>query len=205
MRTRPVEHPVDLDAEQRRPVPSLVSLVEASALPAPPSWRALAKTWLAFVAIVLVTAAIFAVIAPDWLAAPTRTLPDTTTMVVEIASNNLLIAIMVLLGGWLAAAHLRRGRRATAVPFALLPALVMTRSLLTVGAVGGADLPWLASAARWWLLEFVAYATVTHTALWLIRHPDVVYQPESHRALRRALVLMTIALVVGAVVEVFSA
>ncbi len=170
----------------------------------PPSWRQLAAAWLVFVMVVVGSAALVAVVAPSWLSSSTRSLPHTVAMIADIATNNLLIGLVPLFGGWLAAAHLRRGRRLMALPFALVSALVVARSLLTIGAVGGSDLPWLAGATRWCLLELVAYATASYTGLWLIRHPETLYCRESHRALRRALAVMVSALVAGAVVEVLS-
>ncbi len=170
----------------------------------PPSSRQLAAAWLASVMVVVASAALVAMVAPTWLSSRTRGLPHTVAMIAYIAANNLLIGLVPLFGGWLAAAQLRRGHRLRALPFAAVPALVMVRSLLTIGAVGGSDLPWLAGATRWWLLELVAYATASYTGLWLIRHPETLYRRESHRALRRALAVMVSALVAGAVVEVLS-
>lgn len=187
--------------------PGVVSIPvsdDAVAAARPPSWRELAAAWVGFVMVVLATAAVVAVVAPDWLRSPTRGLPHTAVMIADIATVNLLIALVPLVGGWLAAAYRRRGRRRMALAFALASGLVMVRSLLTVGAVGGADLPWLVGATRWWLLELVAYATASYTGLWLIRHPGTLYRPESHRALRRALAVMVATLVAGAFVEVLS-
>ena len=120
---------------------------------APPSWVELARAWAALALAVLVSAAATALLAPGWLDGPTRSLPDRPLLMLDIFFNNLLLALLPLIGGWLAAGHLLAGRRRLAWLFVLLPAVVVARSVVTIGAVGGADPGWLADAARWWLLE----------------------------------------------------
>lgn len=170
-----------------------------------PAWRQLALAWIAFVAVVLGTAAIVAAIAPDWLGGSTRALPDSAGLIGQIAVNNALLALLPLFGGWLAASHRRAGRRVVALPFAIAPALITARSLLTIGAVGGADPAWLADAARWWLLELAAYAAAGYTGLWLVGHPEALDTPAAPRAMRRAFAVIAIALPAGAAVEVLTA
>jgi hypothetical protein len=162
-------------------------------------------TWVAFVALVLAVAAVVHLAAAGWLGdADERELPDQPLLVLDIFVNNLLLALLPLIGGWLAAGHLSAGRRLGAAPFLVLPAVVLVRSLATIGAVGGADPGWLADAARWWLLEVAALAVAAHTGLWLARHPQLreEYGPP---ALRRALALVVAALALAAGVEVMSA
>ena len=109
--------------------------------------------------------------APGWLPDDERELPDRPLLMLDIFVNNLLLALVPLLGGWLAAGHLNAGRRRLAAAFLLVPAVIVARSLVTIGAVGGSDPGWLADAARWWLLEVGALAVATRTGLWLARHP----------------------------------
>ncbi len=171
----------------------------------PPSWGELTMTWALFVAVVLAVAAVVHLAAGGWLGdAGERELPDRPLLVLDILLNNLLLALLPLFGGWLAAGHLSAGRRLLAAVFLLLPAVVVGRSLVTIGAVGGADPGWLADAARWWLLEVAALAVAAHTGLWLARHPQLreEYGPT---ALRRALALVVVALSLAACVEVLSA
>ena len=162
-------------------------------------------TWVLFVALVLAVAAVVHLAAAGWLGdADERELPDRPLLVLDIFVNNLLLALLPLIGGWLVAGHLSAGRQLVAAVFLLLPAVVLVRSLVTIGAVGGADPGWLADAARWWVLEVAALAVAAHTGIWLARHPQLraEYGPP---ALRRALALVVAALAVAACVEVLSA
>jgi hypothetical protein len=171
----------------------------------PPSWVQLATTWALFVAIVLAVAAAVHAIAPDWLGGlGVRELPDRPALVFDIFVNNLLLALVALLAGWLAAGHRMAGRRLVAGAFVLLPALIVARSLATIGAVGGGDPAWLADASRWWLLEVGALAVSARTGLWLASHPQ---QRGDHgpTAIRRAVRVIVGALLLGAVVEVLTA
>jgi hypothetical protein len=167
-------------------------------------WKALAATWSLFVAAVLGVTGLVAVVAPDWLAGETRELPDSPLLIVDILTNNLLIALLPLLGGWLAAGYSLAGRRLLADLFLLAPALIVGRSLVTIGAVGGADPAWLAGAARWWLLELAALAASSYTGLWLARHPEL-REHHGARAACRAVRIVVASLTVGAVVEVLTA
>ncbi|MGI8944772.1 MAG: hypothetical protein ACR2GL_00850 [Thermoleophilaceae bacterium] len=143
--------------------------------------------------------------APGWLGdTGERELPDSPLLVIDIFVNNLLLALVPLFGGWLAAGHLSAGRRGAAAAFVLLPAVIVARSLATIGAVGGADPAWLADAARWWLLELAALAASVRTGLWLWRHPRL-REEHGPAAMRRALTVVVLALGVGACVEVLSA
>jgi hypothetical protein len=169
-----------------------------------PSWGALTLAWGALVLAVVVTAAAMAVVAPGWLDGPTRALPDRPLLMLDIFFNNLLLALLPLIGGWLAAGHLLAGRRRLALVFVLLPAVVVARSVATIGAVGGADRGWLADAARWWLLELAALAAAGWTGLWLVRHPQLRGR-RGAAAARRALAVVVTTLAAGAVVEVLSA
>jgi hypothetical protein len=167
-------------------------------------WKALAATWVVFVAVVLVVAGLVAVVAPDWLDGETRELPDSPLLIVDIFVNNLLIALLPLLGGWLAAGCLVAGRRLLAGMYLLAPVLIVGRSLVTIGAVGGADPAWLAGAARWWLLELVALAASACTGLWLARHPEL-RERDGTRAIRPAGSIVVVSLAMAAVVEVLTA
>ncbi len=170
----------------------------------PPSWRALATSWAAFVAATLLVAATVALVAPDLLDGETFELPDRPSLVVAIFVNNLLLALAPLLGGWVAAWHRLAGRRVLAWAFVVIPVLTVARSLATIGAVGGSDGAWLAEAARWAVLELGALAVATHTGLWLFRHPEQ-RERRGGEAVRRALAFVVAALVVGALVEVLTA
>lgn len=165
----------------------------------------MARAWAALTGVVLVTAAVTAVVAPDWLAGPTRELPDDPLFMAELFTRNLLLAVVIpLLGGWLAAGQRLEGRRIRAAIFVVLPGVIIARSLLTIGAVGGADLPWLADAARWWLLELVAVAAAGTTGLWLARHPHL-RRTQGPAAIRRAAMIAASALACGALIEVLTA
>jgi hypothetical protein len=165
----------------------------------------LATTWALFVAAVLVVTVTVRLVVPGWLGnLGERELPDRPLLILDIFVNNLLLAFVPLFGGWLAAGHLRAGRRVVAGVLLLLPAVVIGRSLVTIGAVGGGDPDWLADATRWWLLEVGALAVAAHTGLWLARHPEV-RDERGPVAMRRALAAATGALLVAAVVEVLTA
>lgn len=161
-------------------------------------------TWSVFVALVLVVAGVVAVAAPDWLGGHTRRLPDSPVLIVDILVNNLLIALLPLLGGWLAAGYVLAGRRLVANLFVLAPTVIVVRSLVTIGAVGGSDPPWLADAARWWLLELLALAVSWHTGCWLARHPDQREQ-QGRLAARRTVAIVVTSLTGAALVEVLTA
>lgn len=161
-------------------------------------------TWALFVALVLSVAGLVAVVAPDWLPGGTRELPDSPRLMVDIFANNLLIALLPLLGGWLAAGYTLGGHGVVARLFVLAPALVVARSLVTIGAVGGADPAWLARAARWWLLELVALAVSCRSGWWLAGHPNQREQ-DGPLAARRTLAIVVVSLAAAAVVEVLTA
>lgn len=169
-----------------------------------PSRRLLAGVWLGFVAVVLLVAGVVRLVAPSWLGDGERELPDQPLLMLDIFFHNLVLVLVPLFGGWLAAGHRLAGRPAVAALFLLLAGLVVARSLVTIGAVGGADPAWLADAARWWLLELAALATAACTGSWLARNPRLRdrHGPE---AIRRALAVIVTALAVAAVVEVLSA
>lgn len=170
----------------------------------PPSWRELTRAWAACVPIVLAATAVTLVVAPRWIGEGEVELPDEPSLIVEIFLNNLQLALLPLIGGWLAAGHLLSGRRRIAALFVFPPAAIVLRSLLMIGAVGGADPAWLLDAARWWLLEIAALAVAARTALWLVRNPTM---RDSHgpRAMRRAFATIVGLLATGAVVEVLTA
>jgi hypothetical protein len=172
---------------------------------APPSWTQLGRTWAGFVAVVVVVAALVHAAAPHWLGeSGERRLPDRPLLVLDIFFNNLLLAFVPLFGGWLAAGHARAGRRLIAAAFLLAPALIVARSLVTIGAVGGGDPAWLADATRWWLLEVGALAVASRTGHWLAHHPHQ-RDAQGSAAMRRAMALIVSALLVAAVVEVLTA
>ena len=176
----------------------------ARGVPAP-SWATMALMWAALTAVVVASAAITAVVAPDWLDDPVRELPNDPLLMAEVFTRNLLLAAVIpLLGGWLAAWHRLEGRRVAAAIFVVLPGVIIARSLLTVGAVGGSDPQWLAAASRWWLLELAAMAAAATAGLWLVRHPDqrATYGPA---VIRRALVIAVSALVCATLIEVLTA
>ena len=173
--------------------------------PRPPSWSALALAWALLVAAVVAVAVGVHLAFPGWLEdTPAHPLPDDALTVLDIFFNNLVIAVCPAFGGWLAAGHLAAGRRLAAAVFLALPAIVVVRSIATVGAVGGGDLPWFFDAARWWLLEFAAIAVSARTGLFLARHPQA-RDEHGPPAMRRAVGVVVLALSLGAVVEVFTA
>ena len=171
----------------------------------PPSWVQLATTWPLFAAVVLAVAVAVHLAAAGWLGdSGERELPDRPLLMLDIFTNNLLLALVPLFGGWLAAGHLTDGHRLVAGVFLLSPAAIVARSLVTVGAVGGGDPGWLADSARWWLLEVGALAISARTGLWLARHPQL-REEHGPAALRRALALIVCTLAGGATVEVLTA
>jgi hypothetical protein len=161
-------------------------------------------TWWLFVAVVLAVTGLVRVAAPDWLSGETRELPDRPLLIVDIFVNNLLIALLPLLGGWLAAGYSVARRRVLAGLFLLGPALIVGRSLVTIGAVGGADPGWLAGAARWWSLELAALAASSSAGAWLVRHSQV-RDTAGKAVMRGALIVVVFALAVAAAVEVLTA
>jgi hypothetical protein len=167
-------------------------------------WKAVAATWAAFVGVVLAVAGLVAVVAPDWLPGGTRELPNSPRLIADIFANNLLIAVLPLLGGWLAAGYSLRGHRWRARLVVIAPALIVARSLVTIGAVGGADSAWLAVAARWWLLELAALAASSCTGLSLARHPEL-REHSGPTAMRATLAIVVVSLALAAVVEVLTA
>jgi hypothetical protein len=177
-----------------------------SAAPAagPPSGCQLARAWAALVAAVLAVAALVALVAPGWLGEGERALANDPLLALDIFTNNLLLCLVPLLGGWLAAGQLRAGRRGTAGLLAALAGAPVIRSLATIGAVGGADPGWLLAAAPWWALELAALAAASRTGLWLARHPGL-RDEHGPTAFRRALYLIVSTLAVGALVEVLAA
>ena len=169
-----------------------------------PSWSELAATWSLFAAVVLAVAVAVHLAAPGWLGdSGERELPDRPLLAVDIFLNNLLLALAPLFGGWLAAGHLDAGRRLVAGVFVLLPAVIVARSVVTIGAVGGGDPEWLADSARWWLLEVGALAAAARTGLWLARHPRL-RDERGPAAMRRALGVIVCALAAAATVEVMT-
>ena len=88
--------------------------------------------------------------------------------------------------------------------FLLLPAVILARSLVTIGAVGGADPGWLANASRWWLLEVGALAAAANTGYWLASHPRL-RDEQGAEAMRRALAAIVTMLLAASAVEVLTA
>jgi hypothetical protein len=171
----------------------------------PPSWIQLATTWALFAAAVIAVAVAVHLAAPGWLGdSGVRELPNRPLLMLDIFFNNLLLALVPLFGGWLAAGHLTAGRRLVAGVFLLLPAVIVARSLVTIGAVGGGDPGWLADSARWWLLEVAALAVSARTGVWLARHPRL-REEHGPAAMRRALAPAVAALLMAALVEVLTA
>lgn len=156
------------------------------------------------VAVVLAVTGLVRVAAPDWLSGETTELPDRPLLIVDIFVNNLLIALLPLLGGWLAAGYALAGRRVLGGLFLFGPALIVGRSLVTIGAVGGADPAWLAAAARWWSLELVALAASSSAGAWLVRHPQV-RDTDGKAIMRGTCIVVVFALAVAAAVEVLTA
>jgi hypothetical protein len=171
----------------------------------PPSWMQLGFAWAAFATAVVAVAAVVHLAAPGWLGeAGERPLPDRPLLVLDIFLNNLLLALVPLLGCWLAAGHLTAGRRVVAGVFLVLSAVILARSLVTIGAVGGADPGWLADAARWWLLEVGALAIAARTGYWLASHPRL-RDEHGAEAMRRALAAIVTMLLTASAVEVLTA
>lgn len=170
----------------------------------PPTSGELARAFGAFVAVVLAVAAITLVVAPGWIGEGEAELPNRPLLILDIFINNMLIVLVPLIGGWLAAGHRLVGHRKIALLFSLPCVVIVVRSLGTIGAVGGADPAWLADSARWWLLEVAALAIGARTGLWLARNPE---QRERHgpRAMRRAVGPIVVILAAGALIEVLTA
>jgi hypothetical protein len=177
---------------------------EAEAAAGPPGWRQVGLAWATCVAVVLAAAAVTLVVAPDWIGEDEIELPDEASLILEIFLNNLQLALLPLIGGWLAAGHRLAGRGRIAVLFVAAPALVVLRSLITVGAVGGADPDWLLDASRWWLLEVAALAIAARTGLWLARNPSL-REHHGPRAMRRSVGAVVVVLAAGALIEVLTA
>jgi hypothetical protein len=170
-----------------------------------PSWTQLAHTWTIFAAVVLGVAVAVRLTFPGWLGdSGERELPDQPLLMLDIFVNNLLLALVPLFGGWLAAGHLSAGRWIVAHAFLVLAAVVVARSLVTIGAVGGADPRWLADAARWWVLEVGALAVGAHSGQWFARHPQL-RDEHGPGVMRRALGAIVGALLLAAIVEVLTA
>lgn len=186
------------------PEPEAGPSPETETAAGPPEWRQIGRTWGACVAVVLAAATVTLVVAPGWIGEGEVELPDEASLIVEIFLNNLQLVLLPLIGGWLAAGHLLAGRRRLAVLFVAAPALVVLRSLVTVGAVGGADPDWLLDASRWWLLEVAALAIAAHTGLWLARNPEL-RERHGPRAMRRAVGAAVVVLAAGALIEVLTA
>ena len=169
-----------------------------------PTLAAYLAAWAAVTLGVLVVAGLTHLAYPRWLESePVVELPDRASLVVDIFANNLLIAVAPLLGGWLAARQLVRGRRILATLLVVWPALVVARSLATIGVFGGGDLGWFWSASRWWLLEVAALAVSVRTGVWVVSHPAL--REEHGPAMNRALLSVIALLALAAVVEVVTA
>ena len=176
----------------------------AGARSGPPA-RSYLLAWAGLTAPVLLCAALTHAFYPRWLAgSPTRALPDQPSLVVDILANNLLVAVTPLLGGWLAARALARGRRLLATICLGWPILVISRSLTTLGVFGGGDLRWFAAASRWWLLELAALAVSLRTMVWLAACPERLDRT-GREAINRALAVVVALLTAAALVEVLTA
>lgn len=170
-----------------------------------PPLFAFLSSWALMVLAVVAVAGLTHLAFPRWLeGVPARELPERASLVADIFANNLLIAVTPLLGGWLAAGQLVRGRPAVAIAILALPALVIARSLMTIGIVGGGDLGWLLSASRWWLLEVAALAVSAQTVTWIALRPRL-REEHAGAAMKRALSIVIVLLALAAIVEVFTA
>lgn len=185
-----------------------------------PSILSIIRWWATFVLATLVVAGLIKVAAPTWLSdvdasgvaaavrmvAPTVgtktvTLPNDPLLAGDIFFNNFLLVLLPLLGGWLSRTS-AQAPRILRCGLLVLPAVIVGRSLLTVGAVGGADPAWLLDASRWWVLEVGALACGAHIGTWLAgsRHS----RGDELNALRRGLLLSASLLVLAAAIEVFT-
>lgn len=170
----------------------------------PPRWRQLIRTWGFFVAVVLLAAVVVGIAFPDWIGDSEHEIPNDPVLAADIFVNNLLLALLPLIGGWLAAGHLLVGRKPIAALLLMPPLVIVARSLITIGAVGGADPDWLLDSSRWWLLEVAALAVGARSGLWLARNPDL-RERYGAQTMRRAVATIVVLLATGAVVEVLTA
>jgi hypothetical protein len=188
----------------------------------PPWLRGFAMWWATLVLATLVVAGLVKVAAPSWLSerdphgisslvralvpagvgTETVALPDDPLLAGDIFFNNFLLVLLPIVGGWLAANA--AGRHRFVAPLLLgLPALVLARSLLTIGAIGGGDSRWLVDASRWWVLEVGALACSASVAV-VLANERFAWQ-ERLVAMRCGLGVSVLQLALAAALEVFTA
>lgn len=119
--------------------------------------------------------------------------------VIAITANNLLICCLPVLAGVYAHRLARHGRTWWAWAVLALAGLIVIRSLLVIGLVGGLDPAWLAGAAAWWLAEIAALAVCCAAGFNAARAADELV---ASRQLAHAVAFACLLLPCAAIVEV---
>ena len=154
------------------------------------------------VAVILaVAAAVWALAPASWqsLVADEQRLDGGALTVIAISANNLLICFLPVLAGVYAHRFARRGRTGWARAVLSLAALVVLRSLLVIGLVGGLDPAWLAGAAAWWFAEIAALSVCCAAGLNAARIGDGVL---ASRRLAHAVAFACLVVPCAAIAEV---
>ena len=133
--------------------------------------------WASGIAIAIVVAvagAVWAIAPASWqsLIADEQRTDATALEVISIWTNNLLICCLPLLAGTFAHRLVARHRQRWARLVLAIAALGATRSVVTVGVVGGLDPGWLAGAAAWWIPEVTALGVCCAAAWRAFRDSD---------------------------------
>ena len=124
------------------------------------------------IGVVLATAAIVWLFAPaDWqrLIRSEQHTDATVAQWLGIWVTNFVICCLPLLAGALAHTQQAAGRTRRAAVVLVVADLLVLRSPVIIGVVGGLDPRWLARAAAWWLAEVASLglcaAAVRHTVV----------------------------------------
>ena len=154
------------------------------------------------VAVILATAATVWALAPGaWqsLIEDEQRTDAGALAVIAITANNLLICCLPVLAGVYAHHLARRGRNWWARAVLAFAGLIVIRSLLVIGLVGGLDPAWLAGAAAWWLAEIAALSTCCAAGFNAARAGDELV---ASRQLAHAVAFACLLLPCAAIVEV---
>ena len=154
------------------------------------------------VAVVLaVAAAVWALAPASWqsLVEAEQHTADGALTVLSITANNLLICCLPVLAGVYAHRLARRGHTRCARGVVAFAGLIVLRSLLVIGLVGGLDPSWLAGAAAWWIAEVAALAVCCAAGCNAARAADEL---AASRQLAHAVAFACLVLPCAAVTEV---
>lgn len=164
---------------------------------------AAASTSSAIVAVLAVSAAVWALAPESWqtLVVDEQRTDASALTVISIWANNLLVCCLPVLAGLFAHRLVAKGRRGWARFVIAVAAVAVTRSLVIIGLVGGLDPRWLADAALWWVLELAALGTCCAAGWQAFRAADPA---TASRRLAHALAFAGPVLVFAATVEVAS-